>query len=209
MGSIFFKKYGMDILEFSIQWKKLKQRRVIVYFQKKEPHPIPILTPASAQHRSAIWRMQEWESVCWGAGGFLVSGSLGFLVSWFLVSWFLGLLDSKNHQMSIACFLEDIDPISKSFKKTIKRIFGTFRCPPFPNLTTFGSSTMLWFIKNNILKRCPCLCFLFFVGVLVSHKNNIGFKARDTSQNPEIIEMRGVGFSHKQIEKLWNQNEAE
>ena len=31
----------------------------------------------------------------------------------------------------------------------------------------------------------------------------------DTSRNPEIMETRGLGFSHKQIEKLLVQNEAE
>ena len=30
----------------------------------------------------------------------------------------------------------------------------------------------------------------------------------DTSENPEIIDMRVSGFSYKQIEKLWILNEA-
>ena len=32
---------------------------------------------------------------------------------------------------------------------------------------------------------------------------------RDTSRKPEIIEMGVFGFFHKQIEKLWDQIEAE
>ena len=39
--------------------------------------------------------------------------------------------------------------------------------------------------------------------------NDIDFGLRDTSQSPEIMNMRVLGFSHKQIEKLLDRNEAE
>ena len=63
-----------------------------------------------------------------GGLGFLVVGFLGFEVSWFLgfvVSWFRCFLVSKFqsfkvskiYQITISCSLEDIDPISKIFKK--------------------------------------------------------------------------------------------
>ena len=40
-------------------------------------------------------------------------------------------------------------------------------------------------------------------------KNNWFWGGLDTSKNPEIIEMRVLGFSHEQIEKLLTQNGAE
>ena len=55
-----------------------------------------------------------------GVLGVLVSG---FLVFWFLgfkVSWFLGSKVSNIYQVSIPSFLEDIDPISRTFKNLYK-----------------------------------------------------------------------------------------
>ena len=43
----------------------------------------------------------------------------------------------------------------------------------------------------------------------VSKDEIIGFGSRGHVQNPEIMEMRVFGFSHKQIEQFWNQIEAE
>ena len=73
--------------------------------------------------------------VCWCVGfwslGFKVScrigfNFLGFIVSWFqsfLVSWPQGLNISRSlilyYQISISCFLEDIDSISKILKNSL------------------------------------------------------------------------------------------
>ena len=53
---------------------------------------------------------------------FLVSWFLGFFVSWllgFFVSKFRGFKASKIYQIAISCFLEYIDPISKTFKNLL------------------------------------------------------------------------------------------
>ena len=68
---------------------------------------------------------------CWGllylkmekCFGFLV---LGFLVSCFLVYWFIGFKVSKIYQISISCFLIDIDHISKLFKILLNGSAGFF-----------------------------------------------------------------------------------
>ncbi len=55
--------------------------------------------------------------------------------------------------------------------------------------------------------------FLICLGVLVSPKIKIvdlgGGVGADTSKNLEVIEMGRLGFSHKQIEQLLDQIEAE
>ena len=53
--------------------------------------------------------------------GFLTCKYKSALVSWFSVSWF-----QRNYQMSISCFLEDIDLISKLFKIWSDASSGSF-----------------------------------------------------------------------------------
>ena len=69
--------------------------------------------------------------------GFLVSKILRYLVSefiGFLVSKFLGFKVSKLYQISISCFLEDIDRISKFLKKLLDRSSGFVGARLFPKL---------------------------------------------------------------------------
>ena len=95
----------------------------------------------------------EW----WGAGvgvgmlrgvlGFLVFWFLGFLVSWFqslLVSKLLGFKVSKIYQISISCFLEDIDPIFKILEKYIMDLHE-FPVPAFPHFSELWFSDTLQF----------------------------------------------------------------
>ena len=73
--------------------------------------------------------------VCWFLG-VLVCWFLGFLVSWFLsfkVSWFLVSKVSKIYQIWISCFLEDIDPIAKTFKDLLDGSSG-FSVPSFSHI---------------------------------------------------------------------------
>ena len=50
MGSVSFKKHGMEIWEFSTQLKELEQLKAIVYFQLEEsPHPSPFQFPTLHQ----------------------------------------------------------------------------------------------------------------------------------------------------------------
>ena len=129
---------------------------------------------------------------------------------------FLWLLDFKDstilecfwmtfgpyHQVCISCFLRDIDPISKIFNILLNgsssfpgaRFFHTCQQVGFPTC---------WDSYNSYFQKCVSASFCFCVGVLVSPKiKHIGFGGLDTSQNPEIMEMRSCKFSHKQIENI-------
>ena len=72
------------------------------------------------------------------------------------------------------------------------RLFGNWETFEFP---TF------WKLQTYVLKCARDLSWIF-IGVLVSPKITIiGFYGGlDTSPDPEIIEMRVFGLSHKQIE---------
>ena len=98
-------------------------------------------------------------------------------------------------------FLDDIDSASKIFKNLLldgspgcsAPIFSTFfKTLNFQNLKIPKNYSLKWFgILLDFLK-CPG-----------SPKIKIMvWGARDASQSPEIIEMRLLGFSHKQVEKL-------
>ena len=79
--------------------------------------------------------------------GFWVSWFLGFKVSRFLGVWFPGFLVSKFqsfkvpkiYQMSISCFLEDIDPVSKVPKNLLNGSSGMFGARLFQqNITSIS-----------------------------------------------------------------------
>ena len=66
-------------------------------------------------------------------------------VSWFLVFWSLGFVSlsigfkvSKIYQISISCFLEDTDPISKIPGIVLDGSSGLFGARLFPNRQTHG-----------------------------------------------------------------------
>ena len=71
----------------------------------------------------------------------MVSWFLDFKVSWFLrllVSSFMRFLVSPFYcQLSISCFLEDIDPIFKIPRKIIRRIFIFVQVPHFSKNSKF------------------------------------------------------------------------
>ena len=65
----------------------------------------------------------------------------GLVVSWsvvvwsygFIVLWRCGFMVSKNYQVSMSCFREDIDPISKIFEISLDGSSGLFGPRLFPN----------------------------------------------------------------------------
>ena len=72
---------------------------------------------------------------------FLVSGFQSLLVSKALGFKIIGFKVSKIHQMSISCFLEDIDPISKVSKNLLDGSSGFLGIPLFENVQYFGFPT--------------------------------------------------------------------
>ena len=110
---------------------------------------------------------------------FLVSQLLCFLVSKFQVSEIQNVKVSMipYYQMSISCFLEDIDSISKIFKSFIWRIWGIVLCPSLPNFQNVGFAFFKMYNNSDIWK-CPGEFSWLFLGVLVSPKiTNVGFGA--------------------------------
>ena len=78
----------------------------------------------------------------------------------FLVSWFLGFKVPKMYQMSISCFQEDIDFISKMFRNLLDgsarfvgaRLFGNCQNVDFQNFEIY---------KNDSLKMCQGIVLVF------------------------------------------------
>ena len=84
------------------------------------------------------WFQSFLVSDLWVSGflGFLVSWFLSFLVSWFqrvLVLKFLGFKESKIYQLSISCFQEDFDPMSKILKTLLDEPSVLFSAHLFPD----------------------------------------------------------------------------
>ena len=158
--------------------------------------------------------------------GFLVSwfsffGCLvfGFLVSRirdFLVSEFLSFLFPKI-QKSFNVFERYLAHITKlpfhvfdwywshiqDIQDLLKRIVGGCRCPSFRKFSTNEFPFFCDIYGNNKVKNDPgiFLIFLRCPGVSTDEYNWL-FGSGTSSKNPEIIEMRVSGFSHKQAEEL-------
>ena len=123
--------------------------------------------------------MQGWESVSWFLGfWFLGFGFLGFVVSEFLGfkdSWFLGSKVSKICQMSISCFLEEIDPISKISKIILDRSSGMFVARLFEQHEKLNFRSL---ITKLFFENVPGAFLDFLLGILGSPKMKIlGFGA--------------------------------
>ena len=123
-----------------------------------------------------------------GRGGSrYVEGVLGFLVSWFhsfLVSWFLGLKVSwcqrflvswfrsfkvpKIYQIAISCSLEDIDPISKSFKILLDGS-SVFSAPVFSNMFKHISFPNVETCRSGMLFKEFMFSLIFVKYLGVSH----------------------------------------
>ena len=118
---------------------------------------------------------------------FLVSISifLDFKVSWFLsclvstwidflffvVSWFLGFKVSKIYQITISCFLEATDPISKVFKNLWDGSSGLFGPRLFHHVQKTMSEHLI--LSETILSERLRVFSWIIWGVLVSPKRNI------------------------------------
>ena len=84
-----------------------------------------------------------------------------------------------------------------------------FLCPSFQKMSQHSG-----FPKNEIYEKQDyyfslCLLIRLRSPGVCNDKNNWFWVGLDTSQIPEIIEMRVYGLSHKQIEKLLHQIDAE
>ena len=113
-----------------------------------------------------------------------------------MVSWFQSCTDLPNVDFM---FFKDIDRMSKISKLSLDG--SAFVSSPAFSETVKKWIAKLWRCIKQI-ENAPGF-FLDVLSILVSQNiNNIGLGPRDTSKNPEIIEMRSFGFSHKQIEKL-------
>ena len=122
----------------------------------------------------------------------------------FLFLKFLGFLVSKLQRftkLKLHVFWKILIPYP-----SFSRIYLTDRrdcsSPSFPTKFSELLSEILKFPKI----RFPQTMIWNFLGCLrclVVSKDNInGFGRTDTLKNPEIIEMRVLGFSHKELEKL-------
>ena len=102
--------------------------------------------------------------------------------------------------MYISCFLKDKDPISKICRISFDRSSG-FSAPVFSEIVNTWIFKKMSFIK--IIFRKNDLVSFDYLGYLGSPKiKMLVLRLGDTSPNPEIIEMRSFGLSHKQIEKI-------
>ena len=117
--------------------------------------------------------------------------------------YFFGKILVPYYHISIACFLEDIDPISKMFNDLLDRssgfcgacIFQTFWDWRFPK-------------KWDSPKQCFCKVnsdFPNFVEVswCLQRTKQLVSGWKHTLKNPEITQVRVLGFSYDQIEKLY------
>ena len=118
---------------------------------------------------------------------FFVSKFLGFTVS-----WFVGFEVSKIYQISCLQYWSHI----QDFRNLIRRIC---RCPSFRKFPKLCMFNILNFTKVMFLKTDPGIFLIFFRHPGVS-KEKLVLGLRDTSKNPEIIEITSFGFSHKQID---------
>ena len=80
-------------------------------------------------------------------GSQYVEGYWGF--PYLKITKFLDFLVSKNYQISISCFLEDIDPICRISKKNLRRVGGICRRLSFRKMSAFWVSNILRF--TNII----------------------------------------------------------
>ena len=129
--------------------------------------------------------------------------------SWFVRSWFLGFLVSKLlgfkfswsqsfkvpyiHHISMSCFLEDIDLISKILKNLLDGSFG------FSGTRLFPKNKMSDFPHFEIYKKKRFEIIRYFLGVVsvswcLQRYKYLVLGPRDTSESPEIIEMRDLRF---------------
>ena len=84
------------------------------------------------------------------------------MVSWFyafMIFWFYGVMVTKCYHMSISCFREDIDPMSKIFKILLNGSSGLFGACLFQHsqnidVPSFGN-------MENMFENVPGM-FLFF-----------------------------------------------
>ena len=140
---------------------------------------------------------------CWGfpylkISKILVSWFLGFLASRFisfLVSWFLGSNKLPNYQCMFS----------------VCKILISY--PRFQDFTSLFGACLFETCRHvgfHFLKLTKIVCFKSVPGLfLVVVRYPLVLGARGTFKSPEIIEMSICGLSHKQIEKLLIQIEAE
>ena len=121
------------------------------------------------------------------------------------------LLENKMFGLLVSCFQKFTKLSFHVFRKIltrvqvlqeiIRRTFEMCRRPSFPNVHNSGIFKHLRFVRMVFQKNM--VFYGLCLGVLVSPKIKILFlEGMDTSRNAEIIKMRRLRFSRKQIEKL-------
>ena len=132
-----------------------------------------------------------------------------FEITKFPIHVFLRYWSHIQYQVFMSCFLEDIDPIFKNFKRSIRHIFRIFQCASFPifQRTRYSRSGNF---ENKIFQEWLGI-FLEFCSNLVSPKlkNNWFGESwtRPTIQTSWKWWLSGV--SQSEIKKLQIQYEAE
>ena len=137
----------------------------------------------------------------WGGGyrgggdPFSLEKCLGLLcrsVLLLLFACLFGFLVSKNYKISIPCFQEDLDPISKILRISLN-----------------GSSS---FFGVRLFQKCQIMYFRSFESFEIYKINickSISIVGAQGSTNPEIMEFGGLGLSHNKSEVLLGRNGAE
>ena len=139
--------------------------------------------------------------VLWCYSGFMVLWFYGFMVFWFYVFlwflWFCGFVVVWFYGSNSFMFSGRYWSHIQDSQHFIRRIFMIFPAPVssqmlktngFPKFRDFLKH-IFWNFLDSFLFWCPKRYIILVLGGL------------DTSENPKIIEMRGFGLSHKQIEK--------
>ena len=96
-------------------------------------------------------------------------------------------------------FLIDIDLIFKIFKILMDGSSSFFGARPFQHCHKLGLPNNE--IVNTLFSKIFKVFLEFVKYRCVSKDKNIFVGGLDTSQNAEIIELKSLGLSHKQIEK--------
>ena len=127
---------------------------------------------------------------------------IGFKVSWLsdfkvlLISWFQTFKASKIYQISMSCFLEDIDPISKIFKKSLDGSSG-FPRALFSDFSKYWIFHILIFIRIISFENDLGFVVVLFLSILGPQKiNNIGLGPQGHVKKFRSHENEGFEGSH-------------
>ena len=118
-----------------------------------------------------------------------------------MLLWFYGFLVSKIYQISISCFLIEIDFITMNFKILLDGSSSCFGARLFENRQTNGFPEML-----DLQKEYKVFIFSYIFWSILAYLIKSINKGSSGLKNPEIMEFGGFGPSHNKTEILLNQN---